>query len=35
LRAIRKQELYIITHEESRDFVRRRFERIDRSFDGQ
>lgn len=33
LRAIRKQELYIITHEESREFVRRRFERIDRSFD--
>ncbi len=33
LRAIRKQELYIITHDESREFVRRRFERIDRSFD--
>lgn len=33
LRAIRRQELYIITHEESREFVRRRFERIDRSFD--
>lgn len=33
LRAIKRRELYIITHEESREFVRRRFERIDRSFD--
>lgn len=33
LRAIRRKELYIITHDESREFVRRRFERIDRSFD--
>ncbi|MBI1179513.1 MAG: SDR family NAD(P)-dependent oxidoreductase [Alphaproteobacteria bacterium] len=33
LRAIRRQELYIITHDESREYVRRRFERIDRSFE--
>ncbi|MEX2080943.1 MAG: SDR family NAD(P)-dependent oxidoreductase [Dehalococcoidia bacterium] len=31
--AIRKGELYILTHPESRAFVRRRFERIDRSYD--
>jgi NAD(P)-dependent dehydrogenase (short-subunit alcohol dehydrogenase family) len=31
--AIRRNELYILTHEESRDFIRRRFDRIDRSFE--
>ena len=30
---IRNNELYIVTHEESREFVRRRFERIDQAFD--
>ena len=30
---IQNNELYIVTHEESREFVRRRFERIDRAFD--
>ena len=30
--AILRNELYILTHEESRDAVRRRFERIDRAF---
>jgi NAD(P)-dependent dehydrogenase (short-subunit alcohol dehydrogenase family) len=34
LRAIRNNELYIITHDASREFVRRRFDRIDKSFDG-
>lgn len=33
VRAIKNNELYIITHEESREFVKRRFERIDQSFD--
>ncbi len=32
--AIRKGELYIVTHPESRPFIRRRFERIDRAFEG-
>jgi hypothetical protein len=31
--AVRANQLYIITHPESRPFIRRRFERIDRSFD--
>ncbi len=31
--AIRNDELYIVTHEESREFIRRRFERIDKAFD--
>lgn len=30
---IQNNELYIVTHEESREFVRRRFERIDKAFD--
>lgn len=34
LRAIKNNELYIITHDASREFVRRRFDRIDSSFDG-
>ncbi len=33
LRAIQQNELYIVTHPESRAFIRRRFERIDRAFD--
>ncbi|MBK6658180.1 MAG: SDR family NAD(P)-dependent oxidoreductase [Proteobacteria bacterium] len=33
VKAIKNNELYIVTHEESREFVRRRFERIDKSFD--
>jgi NAD(P)-dependent dehydrogenase (short-subunit alcohol dehydrogenase family) len=33
LRAIRGRELYILTHPESREFIRRRFERIERAFD--
>jgi NAD(P)-dependent dehydrogenase (short-subunit alcohol dehydrogenase family) len=32
VQAIKSGELYIHTHEEARDFVRRRFERIDRAF---
>jgi NAD(P)-dependent dehydrogenase (short-subunit alcohol dehydrogenase family) len=32
--AVKKGELYIHTHEEARQFVRRRFERIDRAFEG-
>ena len=32
IEAILGNELYIVTHEESRDAVRRRFERIDRAF---
>jgi short-subunit dehydrogenase len=31
--AVKKDELYIHTHEEARDFIRRRFERIDRAFE--
>lgn len=31
--AILKNQLYVLTHDESREPVRRRFERIDRSFD--
>ncbi len=34
LRAIQQNELYIVTHPESRAFIRKRFERIDRAFDG-
>ena len=34
VRAIRQGELYVLTHPESRTFIRRRFERIDRSFGG-
>jgi hypothetical protein len=30
--AIRSNRLYILPHEESRAFIRRRFERIDRAF---
>lgn len=33
VKAIRNNELYIVTHEESREFIRRRFERIDKAFD--
>src|SRR5215470_9730485 len=32
--AVKKNELYIHTHEEARAFIRRRFERIDRAFEG-
>lgn len=31
--AVKKGELYIVTHEEARPFIRRRFERIDRAFE--
>lgn len=31
--AIKRNELYILTHPESRPFIRRRFERIDRAFE--
>jgi NAD(P)-dependent dehydrogenase (short-subunit alcohol dehydrogenase family) len=33
VRAIKHDELYILTHAESREFIRRRFERIDKAFD--
>ena len=33
VKAIKNNELYIVTHEESREFIRRRFARIDRAFD--
>jgi hypothetical protein len=33
LQAIDDRQLYILTHEESREFVKRRFERIDRAYD--
>jgi NAD(P)-dependent dehydrogenase (short-subunit alcohol dehydrogenase family) len=33
LKAVRNNELYILTHPESRPFVRRRFERIDRAYE--
>ena len=33
VRAIKNDELYIITHGDSRPFIRRRFDRIDKSFD--
>lgn len=33
LKAIRNDELYIITHATSREYVRRRFDRIDQSFE--
>jgi NAD(P)-dependent dehydrogenase (short-subunit alcohol dehydrogenase family) len=32
VRGVRRGELYIVTHAESREFVRRRFERIDRAY---
>ena len=31
--AIKNNELYIVTHEESREFIKRRFERIDKAFE--
>ena len=31
--AIENNQLYILPHEESREFVRRRFERIDRAYE--
>jgi hypothetical protein len=34
VRAVKKGDLYIMTHEEARPFIRRRFERIDRAFEG-
>jgi NAD(P)-dependent dehydrogenase (short-subunit alcohol dehydrogenase family) len=34
VKAVKKGELYIHTHEEARQFIRRRFERIDRAFEG-
>lgn len=33
VRAVKSGQLYIHTHEEAREFIRRRFERIDRAFD--
>ena len=33
--AIVANRLYILPHDESREFLRRRFERIDRTFDEQ
>ena len=33
LKGIRENQLYLFTHPESRDFIRRRFERMDRVFD--
>ncbi len=33
VRAIKNRELYILTHDDSREFIRRRFDRIDKSFD--
>jgi NAD(P)-dependent dehydrogenase (short-subunit alcohol dehydrogenase family) len=33
VRAVRENRLYILTHEEARPFIRRRFERIDRAFE--
>lgn len=33
VRAIRENQLYIVTHEESREFIRRRFDRIDAAFE--
>ena len=33
VKAIKNNELYIVTHEESREFIRRRFARIDKAFD--
>lgn len=33
VQAIKQDELYILTHPESRGFIRRRFERIDRAFE--
>lgn len=32
LQGIRENKLYLFTHEESRDFIRKRFERMDRAF---
>lgn len=34
VRAVKSGELYILTHDEARPFIRRRFERIDRAFGG-
>jgi len=33
VKAIKSGELYLHTHEEARDFVRKRFQRIDRAFE--
>jgi NAD(P)-dependent dehydrogenase (short-subunit alcohol dehydrogenase family) len=33
VRAVKRGDLYIMTHEEARPFIRRRFERIDRAFE--
>ena len=33
LKGIRENQLYLFTHPESRGFIRRRFERMDRVFD--
>jgi hypothetical protein len=33
VRAIDEKQLYILPHPESRQFIRRRFERIDRTFE--
>jgi len=33
VRAVKKGDLYIHTHEEARPFIRRRFERLDRAFE--
>jgi hypothetical protein len=32
--AVKRNELYILPHEESRMYVQRRFERIDRAYGG-
>jgi hypothetical protein len=32
---IRRNRLYLLPHEESREMIRRRFERIDRAFEGE
>ena len=33
VRGIRRNDLYLVPHAESRKMIRRRFERIDRSFE--
>jgi hypothetical protein len=32
VRGVKQGKLYIVTHEEARPFIKRRFERIDQSF---
>jgi hypothetical protein len=33
VKAVKNNELYIHTYEEAREFIRRRFERIDKAFE--